>query len=307
MTSHCCFPAYLYRIGRAGSQRCFYCGDEDDTDYTLIVCRELTGERNALGDGLHSRLLQEECVRGRMGVLYLGGPLERDFGWPMRRKAESCALLPSVYGVNVRFKVKVRFQGESKARNFGFWSVLSLGQGCDFKVLVWFLVRQELQGKGKGFGQVSGNAGMSGFRTGLRSGKDIKGSVFDQAVISGLRSGLRLDFQVLGQGFGQAGQIVLRLGFIVEARFIVKIGIHGSGQAGNLGLGSGLGFKIRFNIFCLCLVLGKLRSCLRSGCDLRFNVRFEVNPGLQGSGQNENLGEGFYLKVKVRVEVMPGF
>ncbi|KAI4489765.1 hypothetical protein M0804_003947 [Polistes exclamans] len=37
------------RIGRAASPRCFYCGDdEDDADHTLIVCREWTGERNAL-------------------------------------------------------------------------------------------------------------------------------------------------------------------------------------------------------------------------------------------------------------------
>ncbi|XP_014614767.1 PREDICTED: uncharacterized protein LOC106792768 [Polistes canadensis] len=39
MTGHGCFPAYLYRICRAASPRCFYCGvDEDDADHTLIVC-----------------------------------------------------------------------------------------------------------------------------------------------------------------------------------------------------------------------------------------------------------------------------
>ncbi|KAI4475788.1 hypothetical protein M0804_014104 [Polistes exclamans] len=39
LTGHGCFPAYLHRIGRAASPRCFYCGDdEDNADHSLIVC-----------------------------------------------------------------------------------------------------------------------------------------------------------------------------------------------------------------------------------------------------------------------------
>ncbi|KAI4472925.1 hypothetical protein M0804_015554 [Polistes exclamans] len=49
MTGHGCFPAYLYRIGKAAFPQCFHCGvNADDADHTLVDCPAWMDERDGL-------------------------------------------------------------------------------------------------------------------------------------------------------------------------------------------------------------------------------------------------------------------
>lgn len=54
MTGHGCFPAFLYRINRAASSRCFHCDEEeeDDAEHTLIRCPAWNECRAELVDGI---------------------------------------------------------------------------------------------------------------------------------------------------------------------------------------------------------------------------------------------------------------
>ncbi|XP_046832403.1 uncharacterized protein LOC124430199 [Vespa crabro] len=49
MTSHGCFSAYLYKIKKIPSPRCFHCGGSEDTaEHTLVDCPAWTDARNEL-------------------------------------------------------------------------------------------------------------------------------------------------------------------------------------------------------------------------------------------------------------------
>ncbi|XP_014614863.1 PREDICTED: uncharacterized protein LOC106792846, partial [Polistes canadensis] len=49
ITGHRCFPSYLFRIGKAASAQCFYCGTNvDDADHILVDCPAWVNVRDGL-------------------------------------------------------------------------------------------------------------------------------------------------------------------------------------------------------------------------------------------------------------------
>lgn len=69
MSGHGCFNAYLHKMGKRASPRCFYCKNpKDDAEHTIFECRE--GEdirRSTLHDGKGTPLIPttktEEMLR----------------------------------------------------------------------------------------------------------------------------------------------------------------------------------------------------------------------------------------------------